>query len=244
MAKQHYWGMVDDVIRQSDVVLEVLDARLIAETRNAEIEKRIEKMDKKLIHVVNKIDLIDKELIRDQVKGLSNPVYVSSKERLGTTILKTRIMEVGRKDIIVVGVVGYPNTGKSSVINALCGSTKARSSPTSGFTRGIQKVKAGYRIVLLDTPGVIPIDDQDIVRHALIGSKNAQNIKEPDLIAIELIRLLKGRIEKHYGVEPNDDPEVALEKIAVKLNRLKKGGVPDVDAVSRTIIMDWQRGRI
>jgi len=244
MAKQHYWGMVDDVIRQSDVVLEVLDARLIDETRNAEIEKRIEKADKKLIHVVNKIDLIDKDSIKEKLKELSNPVFVSSKERLGTTILKNKIMEVGRKDIVTVGVVGYPNTGKSSVINALAGSNKARASPTSGFTKGIQKVKAGSRITLLDTPGVIPIDDQDIVRHALIGSKNAQNIKDPDLVAIELIRLLKGKVEKHYGVEPNDDPEISLEKIAVKMNRLKKGGVPDVDNISKTIIMDWQRGRI
>ncbi len=244
MAKQHYWGMVDDVIRQSDVVLEVLDARLIDETRNAEIEKRIEKSGKKLIHVVNKIDLIEKGSIKEKLRELSNPVFVSSKERLGTTILKTKIMEIGRKEIVTVGVVGYPNTGKSSVINALCGSNKARASPTSGFTRGIQKIKAGKRIILLDTPGVIPIDDQDVVRHALIGSKNAQSIKNPDLIAIELIRLLNGRVEKHYGAEPNSDPEISLERIAVKMNRLKKGGIPDIDSISRTIIMDWQRGRI
>lgn len=244
MAKQHYWGMVDDVINQSDVVLEVLDARLIDETRNNEIEERIEMADKKLIHVVNKIDLIDKDTIKERLKELSNPVFVSSKERLGTTILRHKILEIGGKDIIVVGVVGYPNTGKSSVINALAGSNKARASPTSGFTRGIQKVKAGHRIILLDTPGVIPIDDQDVVRHALIGSKNAQSIKEPDLVAMDLIKALKGRVEKHYGVKPNDDPELALENIAKKMNRLKKGGIPDIDNISKTIIMDWQRGRI
>ena len=153
-------------------------------------------------------------------------------------------MEVGRQENIVVGVVGYPNTGKSSVINAIAGRKKARTSPTSGFTRGIQKIKAGGRLILLDTPGVIPIDDQDAVRHALIGSKNPQNISDPDVVAIELIKAVKGKVEKHYGVETNNDPEIVLEKIAMKMNRLKKGGIPDVDAVSRTIIMDWQRGRI
>jgi ribosome biogenesis GTPase A len=244
MANSHFWELVYRVIKEADVVLEVLDARLIDETRNEEIESIIKEFHKKLIHVVNKIDLADKETVEKQLKKLSNPVFVSSKQRLGTTILKRKILEVGRKDVITVGVVGYPNTGKSSVINAIAGSKKARTSPTSGFTRGVQKVKASERIILLDTPGVIPIEDQDIIRHCLIGSKNPQAVKEPDFIAVHLIKTLDGRIEKHYGVPRQDDAEATLESIAVKMNRLKKGGLPDIDGISRTIIMDWQRGNI
>jgi len=244
MAKPNFWRIVYNVISQSDVILEILDARLIDETRNKEIEERVFDENKKLIHVINKIDLIDKNLIKEKLKELSNPVFVSSKERLGTTILKNKIMEVARRDNVVVGVVGYPNTGKSSVINAIAGSKKARTSPVSGFTKGIQKIKAGSRIILLDTPGVIPIDDNDVVKHALIGSKNAQNIKDADVVAIELIKALKGKVEKHYGVSVSDDYEQTLEKIALKMNRLKKGGLPDLDGISKTIIMDWQRGRI
>ncbi len=244
MAKPHFWSIVERVIGESDVVLEVLDARLIDETRNKEIEKIIEERHKKLIHVVNKIDLVDINSIKDKLKELTNPVFVSSKKRLGTSILKRKILEVGRKETVLVGVVGYPNTGKSSVINGIAGSKKARTSPTSGFTKGVQKVKVSDRIMLLDTPGVIPIEDNDVIRHTLIGSKNPQAIKEPDLIAVHLIKLLHGRVEKHYGVEVNDDPEVTLDNIARKMNRFRKGGVPDVDSASRTILMDWQRGKI
>jgi hypothetical protein len=244
MANKRFWELVYKVIDQADVILEVLDARLIDETRNDAIEQIVEEKKKKLIHVVNKIDLADKDAIQKKLHELSNPVFVSSKERLGTTILKRRILEVGRKDVVIVGVVGYPNTGKSSVINAITGRKKARTSSTAGFTRGIQKVRASQRIILLDTPGVIPLEDQDVIRHCLIGSKNPQQVKEPDFVAVYLIKSLKGRVEKHYGVESDDDPEETLAIIAKKMNRLKKGGIPDIDSVSRTIIMDWQRGNI
>lgn len=244
MVKEYFWDMVDRVIANADVILEVLDARLIEETRNVDIEEKIKWANKKLIHVVNKIDLIDVSLIKEKLKELSNPVFVSSTQRLGTTILKRKIMEVGRKEIVVVGVVGYPNTGKSSVINAISGRRRAGTSPTSGFTRAIQKVKAGKRITLLDTPGVIPFEDNDVIRHALIGSKNAQQIKDPEYVAMHLIKRLFGRVEKHYGVETDEDLEVVIENIAKKMNRFKKGGTPDIDGISRTIIMDWQRGKI
>ncbi len=240
--KKPFWKIVNEVIKESDVVLEVLDARLISETRNKEIEEKIKNQNKKLIHVVNKIDLVDKNDIN--LKDLTNPVFISSKERLGTTILKNKIMEIGKKDKIIVGVLGYPNTGKSSVINAIAGRKSARTSPSSGFTKGIQKIRAGERIFLLDTPGVLPFEEKDEVKHTLIGSKNVQDIKEPDLIAVELMKILKGRIEKHYGVEVSSDYEKTLEKIAEKMHKFKKGGVLDTDNTARMIIIDWQRGKI
>ena len=169
MVKSRFWNIVNEVIYNSDVVLEVLDARLIDDTRNVDIENKIKQLNKKLIHVVNKIDLVDIETIKEKLKELTNPVFISSIQRLGTTILKRKILQIGKKDKIVVGVVGYPNTGKSSVINILCGRKKARTSSTSGTTRGIQKIRSSDRLMFLDTPGVIPFEDKDVVKHALIG---------------------------------------------------------------------------
>ena len=74
----------------------------------------------------------------------------------------------------------------------MSGGKKAQTSPTSGYTTGVQKVKAGSKIMLLDTPGVIPFEEQDEIKHALIGSKNAQNVEDPDLVAIHLIETLNG----------------------------------------------------
>lgn len=242
--KKSFWKTVNDVIKQSDVILEVLDARLIDETRNSEIEEKIKNAGKKLIHVVNKIDLIDKNELKEKLKELSNPVFISSRERLGTTRLRNKIMEAGKKEKILVGVVGYPNTGKSSVINALAGARKARTSSSAGFTKGIQKIKASERVMLLDTPGVFPFEEKDEVKHALIGSKNVQDIKDPDLTAIELIKILKGKVERHYGVKITDNFEETLENIALKMHKFKKGNIPDIDNAAREIIMNWQRGKI
>jgi len=244
MVKSKFWNIVNEVIYNSDVVLEVLDARLIDDTRNVDIENEIKQLNKKLIHVVNKIDLVDIETIKEKLKELTNPVFISSIQRLGTTILKQKILQIGKKDKIVVGVVGYPNTGKSSVINILSGRKKARTSSTSGTTRGIQKIRSSGRLMFLDTPGVIPFEENDVVKHALIGSINVQSLKEPDLIAMHLIEKLNGKVEQHYKVERGSNSEETLERIALKINRLKKGGIPDIMSTAKTIIMDWQRGRI
>ena len=241
---KRFWLIVNVVIKESDVVLEILDARFIDETRNIEIEEKIEQQGKKLIHVVNKIDLIDKETIKEKLKELSNPVFVASKERLGITILRDKILQLGQRENIVVGVVGYPNTGKSSVINALAGGRKAKTSSISGFTRAIQKIKASNRIMLLDTPGVYPFEEKDEIKHVLIGAKNPEQIKEPDLAAMSLIKALNGRVEKHYGVDVDEDYEVTLENIAKKMHKFRKGGIPDVDTASKMIIKDWQTGKI
>ena len=55
-----------------------------------------------------------------------------------------------------VGVLGYPNTGKSSIINALKGRASAPTSPVSGYTKGMQWIRASKRMYLLDPPGVFP----------------------------------------------------------------------------------------
>src|SRR3989338_7112038 len=177
----NYWELVYEVLYKSDIILEILDSRIIDETRNKTIEYKIQQLNKPIIYVINKCDLVKKELLDAKKKELEHCVYVSSKERDGTTMLKNKILSLGKKDKIHVGVVGYPNTGKSSIINALAGANKASTSPQSGHTKGIQLVKASNRIYLLDTPGVIPFSNTDSTQLAIICSKNPQKVKDQDV---------------------------------------------------------------
>ena len=78
----------------------------------------------------------------------------------------------------------------------------------------------------------------------MIGSLNAAKLQNPDLDAIALIENLDGMVEKHYDIEPGEDNEETLERIAIKKNKLMKGGKPDVMLAARLIIQDWQRGKI
>src|SRR3989344_378475 len=154
-----FWRVVNEVIRDSDVVLEVLDARFPEETRNKEIEEKIKKINqkgihKKLIYVLNKSDLV-KEKFCNLEFDFSPYVFVSAKNNLGTTRLRSLLKEEARKKKpLIVGILGYPNTGKSSLINALKQKRSAGVGAAPGFTRGLQKIKISRDIYLLDTPGV------------------------------------------------------------------------------------------
>jgi ribosome biogenesis GTPase A len=233
--------MVDKVIDMSDVVLEVLDARVPHESRNIELEDRVKKKGKKLLYVLNKCDLASPALLEKTKKDLHPSVFVSSRKHLGTTILRNKILSMGSKEKVMVGVCGYPNTGKSSLINALSGRSKTKTSPESGFTRAIQLASAG-RIMMIDTPGVVPHGDKDEVLLAMIGAKDASVVKDPDVPVLRIMELYPDKVSEFYKV-PVADPDTMLEGIAKKSGRLHRGAEPDTEATARMILRDWQTGK-
>ena len=238
--KNKFWKVVNGVIEKSDIILEVLDARFVELSRNREIEEKCE--GKKFVFVLNKADLVNKKELEGWKRKLKHVVFVSATKRLGTSILKRKIIELAKGKNVTIGVLGYPNTGKSSVINAICGRKKASTSPMSGHTKGKQLLRMAKGIFLLDTPGVYPYKEKGR-KLALIGAQDFSKVKDPDLIILELIDEMEDRIKKHYGVEGEYDEEI-LENIAKKFRKLKKGGKLDIDATARMVLKDWQRGKI
>ena len=239
--------VANKIIEKSDVILEILDARFIDKTRNKAIERRIKNRNKILVYVINKCDCVEKSYLDQVKKGFENRVFVSATKHLGTNLLIKKIkILAGRKKIKkpIVGVVGYPNVGKSSVINALKGKRSARTSPEAGFTKGQQYVRISRSVLMIDSPGVIG-SGRDIEQElVLIGAKNPSSIKDPDLAAIELINSYPGLIEKKYGVEIKKNKDDTIEDIAVRLNMKKKGNLPDTERASRSILQDWLNGKI
>lgn len=249
-----FWPIVNRVIHEADVILLVLDARLVAKTRHVEIENKVATAGKRIIYVINKCDLIENTKLEAMAKQLRPSVFVSATTHHGVTKLRSAILAVGKpiaagRDVIV-GVLGFPNVGKSSIINMLRGKGSASVSSTAGHTKGIQKVRASTGIMMLDTPGVIPYNegskegaDSNL---AIIGSKNVQQLKDPEKIAAIIILDLEGKVEEHYGVvrEAGEDEEDIIEKIALKRGRLLKMGIPDTKTMAKTIIMDWQKGKM
>lgn len=238
-----FWKHVNSVLREADIVIEVLDARLIEETRNEEIEDKIRKAKKKILYVINKCDLVKEEKLKNIKKGLRPAVFISSKDHLGTTILKKKILELSRGDKVAVGVLGYPNVGKSSLINALAGKRAARTSSESGFTKGLQKIRVDNKILLLDTPGVFPRKEKDVIKHGKTGSVDYTKIKDPEMAALGLIEDEAELIKQHYKIEGEDCEEI-LEQIALKFNKLEKGGKANLDSAARFLLKEWQTGKI
>ncbi len=230
------------VIGESAIILEVIDARFINETINKSLEFKAR--GKLLIHVINKSDYIDIKRLGAVKRRLKNCVFVSAKKRTGISLLKRMIRTLAKKEgisSIVVGVVGYPNVGKSTLINALRLKGCAKTSPDAGCTRGMQRITVSKDIVMIDTPGVIAkeiTNEEDLV---LIGAKNPYAIDDPDLAVMRLLEERPGLIEKRYGVEVMEDKEETIKAISTKMNFKKKGNLPDIDRASRKILQDWAR---
>ena len=245
-----FWKHVNDVIEESGILIEVLDARQVQQSRNIEIEHKVLNSKKILLYVINKIDLAKKEDIEKYKRILRPSVFISSTQKLGTTILKKKIRELAKGEHAVVGVLGYPNVGKSSLINALSGRHAARTSAKSGFTRGMQKVKVDNNIMLLDAPGVYPYGEKDDYRHAKIAAIDANQLKDPEDIALHFILEKFDLVTTHYEipkevkVAAQEDPEAILIYLANKNNLFLRGKKPDIVRASIMLVQDWQRGKM
>ncbi len=244
--------MLKEVIKKADILLEVVDARFPDETRNSEVERDIARSKKPFIIVLNKCDLVSKETIektRSRLSQIAPTVFVSTKDRFGTTILRHKILEtagIKGRDILV-GSLGYPNTGKSSVINGVAGKHKASTSPISGHTKGLQLVDAGSRIMFIDTPGVIPFGENDEYIQGILAVKDATHLQDPIGVAMKIIEKMcaenKPALESFYHVtiEAQDSYDTLL-LIGRQSNFLRKKGEVDETRAAVKIINDWQKG--
>ncbi len=240
----NFWKILDKVIAEADVIVQVLDSRSVDATRNKEVEDKVLNSGKKLVFAMNKCDLVDKSVLERYKRELENAVFVSARDHHGTAKLKDAILRAaGYPKSLKVGIVGYPNTGKSSLINSLVGRSKARSSPESGFTKGMQKIRLSSRITLIDTPGVIPYMEKDEVKHGTIGSVDHSKLKDPEAVLLDIFTKHKDALQEHYQIS-EDDYDEFLEAIAGKFRFLKKGSEMDTIRAARMILKDWQTGKI
>ncbi len=224
------------ILSESDVVLEVLDARFPDLTRIRSIEDYVRKKGKGLVFVLNKVDLVPKEYAEDWKRILSKEaptVFVSAKNRWGTRILRRTIRSMTDKRPLYVGVVGYPNVGKSSIINVLVGRHAAGVSPRPGFTRGEQLVRLARGIYLIDTPGVVDTKDETLL--LLVGGLDPGKAKNPELAAHILLTNLHAMGEIEAG---------SLEDYAREKGFLLKGGEPDLRRAAVDVLRRFQRGEI
>ncbi|XP_015266387.1 PREDICTED: nucleolar GTP-binding protein 2 [Gekko japonicus] len=250
------WGELYKVIDSSDVVVQVLDARDPMGTRSPHVESYLkkEKAWKHLIFVLNKCDLVPTWATRRWVALLSQEYptlafHASLTNPFGKGAFIQLLRQFGKlhvdKKQISVGFIGYPNVGKSSVINTLRSKKVCNVAPIAGETKVWQYITLMRRIFLIDCPGVVyPSGDTetDIV---LKGVVQVEKIKCPeDHIATVLERAKPEYISKTYKVDSWENAEDFLEKLAAKTGKLLKGGEPDVRTVSKMVLNDWQRGRI
>ncbi|XP_054951242.2 nucleolar GTP-binding protein 2 isoform X2 [Pan paniscus] len=180
-----------------------------------------------------------------QIPGQTSAPEGSRGTRLPYQILKASCSLHTDKKQISVGFIGYPNVGKSSVINTLRSKKVCNVAPIAGETKVWQYITLMRRIFLIDCPGVVyPSEDSetDIV---LKGVVQVEKIKSPeDHIGAVLERAKPEYISKTYKIDSWENAEDFLEKLAFRTGKLLKGGEPDLQTVGKMVLNDWQRGRI
>jgi len=238
--KQGFWIIAKQIVRNADVVLEVLDARFPNITRITRLEKMAKE---KLILVINKVDLVSNKTL-DKIKTeFKNSKYVLVSSKNSRSINELIRMIKGK-----VAVIGYPNTGKSTLINKLSSGGRALTSSESGFTKGKQLIAGKRGIMLMDTPGIVPFENRDEIRLGLVSGISPSKLEDPDLVATKLINIFKKNdpldFGEYYGVDMALDSYSILLEIGKKRHMLLKKGEIDERRAAILVLEDWHKGKI
>jgi len=273
------------VIESSDVILQILDCRDPISTRlsNKVEETIVSHFNKRLVLVLNKVDLVPKDIVKKwltylrqyyptiavragisssngQVIGRSkgDAALENSSNAIGMEGLVQLLKNYARispkesvKTCITVGVIGYPNVGKSSLLNSLKRVRAVGVSPRPGFTTSIQEVVLDKNIRLLDSPGVVLDSDESkdgTSSHVLLRNCiDIESMEDP----IPAVQSLLSRCDYNsllltYAIPafPKDNYEMFLAMIAKKYNKVLKGGIPDKMNAARTVLRHWNTGKI
>lgn len=251
-------------IKLIDLVIELLDARIPLSSRNPDIDSLGQ--NKARIVLLNKADLADESqnnlwIDYFQKQGIV-ALKINSKTKQGIKEIngavniacREKIERNKRKGIlnrpIRAMVVGIPNVGKSTFINAYAGRAATKTGNKPGVTKGKQWIRLSKTLELLDTPGILwpKFDDPAIGLHlAFIGSIN-DNILNVSDMAYELIKKLNeyypDAISSRYNIEKDEDPVSVMNQVAEVRGCKLKGNQPDVEKACGIIIDDFRSGKL
>ncbi|EGB09104.1 hypothetical protein AURANDRAFT_11767, partial [Aureococcus anophagefferens] len=201
---------------------------------------------------VNPLDKSRDAAVCDDARALTSALGVDSLLQLLKNYARDE--SGGRPGALVVGVVGFPNAGKSSVIKSLRDAGSGAVSATPGFTKSLKEVKLDSKLTLIDSPGVVGVahekgsgdDRADALCSLLLrGCVDAAELRDAPAAACALIkRADPAALAMRYDLPAFDDPQRFLAAVAKKTGRLKRGGVPDFDKAATEVLRDFARGDV
>eukprot|EP00792_Barthelona_sp_PAP020_P005054 TRINITY_DN2471_c0_g1_i2.p1 TRINITY_DN2471_c0_g1~~TRINITY_DN2471_c0_g1_i2.p1 ORF type:complete len:744 (+),score=209.64 TRINITY_DN2471_c0_g1_i2:29-2233(+) len=263
------WGELFKVVDSSDVIIQILDVRDPIGTRSRVIERYLKGPDHRHRHLVlllNKVDLVPTWVTERWVRYLSRDhitlaFHASITKPFGKGPLIELLREFSNlhpeKSQISVGLIGYPNVGKSSVINTLRGDRVVKVAPIAGETRDWLFVSLMKRIFLIDCPGIVipsikeekEMDDQE-KQHlsdkvVLRGAIRIESIQEPSRHIPALLKKANPEaLERLYGIKGWKDHHEFIELLARRMGKLLPGDRPDVNNTCKYVLTDWIRGKL
>lgn len=252
--------LMEENIKLCDAVTLVLDARAPASSYNAALKEILR--EKPVLYLFNKADLANREidellfLLKKSGKNsmklcATDPNGIRSVQSAMEELVKEkadRLRDRGSRKPLRFLIAGIPNTGKSTLINALSGSKKAKVGDKAGVTKTKQWVKCGS-FELMDSPGTMPpaFENQIFARRlAYLGSINDE-ILALDEIALSLLEELYAKdqssLMERYSITGGTPLEM-LEQVCKKRGFLLKGSEFDYDRAERAVIDDFRKGKL
>lgn len=251
-------------LRLIDLMIELVDARVPAASRNPDIDE-LGKNKARLI-LLNKSDLADErgnDAWMEYFKGKGySVVKVNSRSGAGMKAINSAVQEACKEKIerdrkrgilnrpVRAMVVGIPNVGKSTFINAYAGRACAKTGNKPGVTKGKQWIRLSKQLELLDTPGILwpKFEDQQVgLRLAFIGSikDEIMNLEE---LAAELISFMQdaypGVLAEKYTINEKQNSYSVLEAIAESRHCLVRGNELDTAKAAGMLLDDFRNGRL
>lgn len=256
--------MMQENIKLIDLVIELVDARTPMSSKNPDIDSLAG--NKARVIMLNKADLADPagnaawtEYFKK--KGF-HVLEINARTGAGVRAVQGLVQEACKEKIerdrrrgiknrpIRAMVVGIPNVGKSTFINAFAGKGCTKTGNKPGVTKGKQWIRLNQNLELLDTPGILwpRFENQQVgERLAMIGSINDEILHADELAAAILIYLQKhyqGKIRERYEIEESGDAYAMLKEISIQRKCFLKGEEPDLLRTSRIIVDDFRGGRL
>lgn len=264
-------NLIEQELRLTDVVLELIDARIPGSGRNPLLDQILGKRRPRLL-VFHKADLADGDCTLAAITAYEKnrrirAIASSLQDRKALrqdTLRAIRDLSAEKRasyakrgainpDIRVM-VVGVPNVGKSSFINALVGKESASTGASPGVTRGKQWLRLSDDIELLDTPGLLwpKVEDEEVgYRLALTGAVADHVFVQEEAAFRLMVRLQEAypsALEARYGLEREAiealDPYSLMQAVGRKRGALLRGNVVDDDKTSRLLIKDFRDGKL
>ena len=249
-----------------DLVIEITDARIPSSSRNPELDGWL--ADKPRLILLNKSDCADERATRlwaEYYKSQGIPALVvdcksgrgvaaivpAVKARLSALLKKREEKGMAGKPLRVM-VVGIPNVGKSSLINRLAGSKRAKVEDRPGVTRGRQWVKISSELELLDMPGVLwpKFEDPTVGERLAFTGAVKDDVVDTELLAMRLLEILNRDypeiLKERYKVEVSADAEAyeLLELVGKKRGMLMSGGEINTERAAIMVLEEYRSGKL